>query len=416
MSVYLQDISQAYVQSTTHLNREIFIHLPPELGLSKDSLLQVVKPLYGVPEAGNHWFRTYHDHHTQELKMTQSTYDPCLLHTSTNGFGLVGLQTDDTLFLADPEFARNEETELQKAKFLAKDREQLTTQHPIKFNGGQINLQKDNSIRLTQECQAQNLRLISTQDIDLTSSRGETRKSVSPKDQYVAQRARGAYIATVCQPEAAFDLSFAAQVTDPEPANIKLLNKRVQWQIENPARGLTFVPLDLESLSLVVFTDASFANNKDLSSQIGHVIVLTDRNQSANIIHWSSIKCKRVTRSVLASELYALAHGFDIGAAIKSTIQKILQLEQLPLVLCTDSKSLYDCLVKLGTTQEKRLMVDLMCLRQSYERREITEIKWISGGDNPADAMTKAKPCQALKTLIDTNKLNLKVTEWVERD
>ena len=61
-------------------------------------------------------------------------------------------------------------------------------------------------------------------------------------------------------------------------------------------------------------------------------------------------------------------------------------------------------------------MVDLMCLRQAYERREITEVKWIRSEDNPADAMTKAKPCQALRTLIDTNKLNLRVTEWVERD
>jgi hypothetical protein len=61
-------------------------------------------------------------------------------------------------------------------------------------------------------------------------------------------------------------------------------------------------------------------------------------------------------------------------------------------------------------------MVDIMCLRQAYERREITEVKWINGRDNPADAITKAKPCQALKTLIDTNKLNLEVTEWVERD
>jgi hypothetical protein len=57
-----------------------------------------------------------------------------------------------------------------------------------------------------------------------------------------------------------------------------------------------------------------------------------------------------------------------------------------------------------------------MCLRQAYERREITEVKWINGSDNPADAMTKAKPCQALKILIDTNKLDLKVNEWVERD
>ena len=91
-------------------------------------------------------------------------------------------------------------------------------------------------------------------------------------------------------------------------------------------------------------------------------------------------------------------------------------MEQLPLVLYTNSKSLYNYIVKLGTTQEKRLIVDLMCLRQAYERREITEVKWISSEDNLADAMTKAKPCQALKTLIDTNKLNLQVTEWVERD
>jgi hypothetical protein len=38
-------------------------------------------------------------------------------------------------------------------------------------------------------------------------------------------------------------------------------------------------------------------------------------------------------------------------------------------------------------------MVDLMCLRQAYERREIIEVKWISSGDNLADVMTKAKPC-----------------------
>jgi hypothetical protein len=45
------------------------------------------------------------------------------------------------------------------------------------------------------------------------------------------------------------------------------------------------MPLDISSLSLLVFIDASFANNKDLSSQIGFVIILTNRNQSANILH-----------------------------------------------------------------------------------------------------------------------------------
>src|SRR6266705_2275463 len=110
-----------------------------------------------------------------------------------------------------------------------------------------------------------------------------------------------------------------------------------------------------------------------------------------------------------------MAHGFDTGVIIKAIIEKILQLKRLPIILCTDSKSLYDCLVKLGTIQEKQLMVDLMCLRQLYKRREIAKIKWIDGGSNPADAITKSKPCQALKDLIDTNTVKLQVTEWVER-
>lgn len=86
-----------------------------------------------------------------------------------------------------------------------------------------------------------------------------------------------------------------------------------------------------------------------------------------------------------------------------------------PLTLEVDSKSLYDCLGKLETTQKKRLMIDIMSLRQSYERREIAEILWIKGTTNPADAMTKEKPCDALQRLVETNKLDLDVDGWVER-
>ena len=137
--LYLRDISQAYVQSVTKLNRDFYIVAPPELtaqlGIAAGSVVKVVKPLYGVPEAGNHWFKTYHSHHTRELEMSQSAYDPCLLYcTHDSQFGVVGLQTDDTLFLADLKFAEAEESNLQKAYFLAKKREMLTTNKPLKFN------------------------------------------------------------------------------------------------------------------------------------------------------------------------------------------------------------------------------------------------------------------------------------------
>jgi hypothetical protein len=110
--------------------------------------------------------------------------------------------------------------------------------------------------------------------------------------------------------------------------------------------------------------------------------------------------------------------GVDMAVAISTTLDMITEqigIPQIPIVVCTDSYSLYECLVKLGTTKEKRLMIDIMALRQSYERREITEVRWINGKDNPADAMTKSAPNKALEKLIDSNKLNVRVEGWVER-
>ena len=101
--------------------------------------------------------------------------------------------------------------------------------------------------------------------------------------------------------------------------------------------------------------------------------------------------------------------------SIMSIIMKQLRLPTTPIIVCTDSYSLYECLVKLGTTQEKRLMIDIMALRQSYERRELFEIRWINGQDNPADAMTKANPNRALETFVDTNSLRVRIEGWIKR-
>ena len=175
----------------------------------------------------------------------------------------------------------------------------------------------------------------------------------------------------------------------------------------------------------MVFTDGSFANNRDLSSQIGYVVCLVTEERDeekftvrGNIIHWSSTKCKRVTRSVLASKIYGTSTGIDTGYVVAQTISMVtrhLDLPKLLLVVCTDSYSLYECIIKLGSTTEKRLMIDVMSMREMYERREIGEVRWINGQDNPADAMTKATPNKALETLIDDNRLEVRLEGWVDR-
>ena len=77
---------------------------------------------------------------------------------------------------------------------------------------------------------------------------------------------------------------------------------------------------------------------------------------------------------MLAFELYALAYSFDISTAIKAIVELQFNVS-LPLILCTDFKSIYECLIKLRTTQEKRLIINIMCLCQLYKRREIAKIK-----------------------------------------
>jgi hypothetical protein len=71
--------------------------------------------------------------------------------------------------------------------------------------------------------------------------------------------------------------------------------------------------------------------------------------------------------------------------------------------------------VKLGITQEKRLIIDVMFLRQSYKRRKITKIRWIHNQDNPANALTKAAANKAMERLVSFNKLNVRMEGYVEK-
>jgi hypothetical protein len=80
---------------------------------------------------------------------------------------------------------------------------------------------------------------------------------------------------------------------------------------------------------------------------------------------------------VLASEIYSIIGGVNIVIAINTIIKiitKQLGFSQTLIVVCTDLYLLYKCLVKLDSTQEKRLIIDIIALRQLYKQREITEI------------------------------------------
>ena len=96
-------------------------------------------------------------------------------------------------------------------------------------------------------------------------------------------------------------------------------------------------------------------------------------------------------------------------------ITSYLQLLTIPIIVYTDLYSLYDYLVRLSTTKEKRLIIDIIALRQLYKRRELYKVRQINGLDNLVDVMTKGSCNKALEKLLDSNCLAIRAEGWVKR-
>jgi hypothetical protein len=87
-------------------------------------------------------------------------------------------------------------------------------------------------------------------------------------------------------------------------------------------------------------------------------------------MHYSNTKSKRVTKSILVLKVYKIVRGINIAITINTTIKIVtnqLRLLLTPIIVCTDSYLLYKCLIKLGTIKEKRLIIDIIAIRQLYK-------------------------------------------------
>jgi hypothetical protein len=151
---------------------------------------------------------------------------------------------------------------------------------------------------------------------------------------------------------------------------------------------LIFKSIDLDTCRVDVFTDASFECSEAYKSQLGFLICLADAGLNANIVHFGSQKCKRITRSVMAAELHALIVCFDNEIIIRQMISEILRRE-IPIDVYIDSKTVFDMISHLSATLEKRLQIDAFALQESRMRGELRSLFWIQSRQNCADALTK---------------------------
>ena len=121
--IWSHDVSQAYLQSSEKLMRKVYLRPPKELNLSSDELIEIIKPLYGLPDAGDYWDRTMADHLRRDLNMVPTYDDIALyfLYEDKELQGLIGVYVDDSLICGNKNLL--DITEQTLHKFESRDRE-----------------------------------------------------------------------------------------------------------------------------------------------------------------------------------------------------------------------------------------------------------------------------------------------------
>lgn len=95
------------------------------------------------------------------------------------------------------------------SEFDTKSAKFLKEEEPLKFNGAIISRDKQ-GLSVTQPGHIKNL-----PELDVKNG---------TKSDYVAERARSAYIAAICRPDATYAFSIASQITEPQQKGLQKIS------------------------------------------------------------------------------------------------------------------------------------------------------------------------------------------------
>jgi len=219
------------------------------------------------------------------------------------------------------------------------------------------------------------------------------------------------------RPDVACAISMTARHTEEtfSQTAIKEVNAIVRYLRKTRDLSLNYPRLDVNTLRIAVYADSSFNNRENARSQLGYIIILADASNKCCIIQYSSRKSRRVTRSTSSGEAFALTDGFDAAYVLRHDLQRMINVK-VPILAFTDSEILFDIITRNKMTTEKRLMIDIKAIRESYNERELSNIALIASEDNPADAMTKMKSNSSLLSLMKTNTISHPIRQFVIQD
>ena len=182
----------------------------------------------------------------------------------------------------------------------------------------------------------------------------------------------------------------STKFNNPTISDVIKVNKIVK-RLKLSTAFIKIPQMNLKSLYIKLFTDASFNNLPNGGSQAGQIIFLSD-NQKSCPLFWNSSRIKRVARSTITSETLSLSDGCDTAMFIKALVSETIEINaqsSIKINAYIDNQSLHDLLHNTKHALEKRLVLDISSLREMIDRKEVT-VTWVDNKKQLSDVLTKA--------------------------
>ena len=203
-------------------------------------------------------------------------------------------------------------------------------------------------------------------------------------------------------------------------------NKVLRKLRQGPAELYTRKMPENEMHHVVAWSDASWANRKDGKSTGGYLIglcgqgVLDGKRGHVTVVSWGTNKLKRVAKSSMSAELQALANTEDELHLCRLAwaefnghpidLNKTDEIvKQVPGTIIIDAKSIYDALTSQNQPlqlAEKRSALELLAYLKNTEANG-TLTRWVHGGANLADGLTKLGAHPMLREFLETSTWSL---------
>ncbi len=419
------DIKTAFLQgSQTELQDQLYGQPPPEvrrmLNMKDHEVLRIVKAVYGLLNAPKQWFVALSQFLIEDGWL-QHSLDQCLykrVDNSGNIVGYIGIHVDDLLCAGTGEEYESSIQRLrEKFRFGAWD---LAMDKSLVYCGCEIKQHENFTISVKQERFA-----LSIDEIIISNERkADSFAEVTPEERRGMRQALGAlnWRATQSAPWLLATVSHLQGCVETATVeDVCSVNKMVRLQRKRFDQGL-FFPVVTGPVTLITFTDASWATRKDLSSQGGQITLLVQENMLKGskspfcVVSWGSRRLRRVARSSTSAEAQMTGNALDTHEFCKLALYDLESngkldlrktdeyLRQFKSSLVCDARNIFDGIVKVETSglqmEEKRTAIELLAVKERLKQANV-DLKWVDGEQELADGLTKPWKHEPLIKALD---------------